>query len=288
MKPIDLTYRFDPDRPDPRLMPADARQARELLEEGNRLFARWIEACRASRDSTTEPPSFLVACGAHDLGLPSPEGIAARQAPFAVLLGCSDARVPAEAIFGQPRNNLFTVRVAGNVLADECLGSIDFALHTMRDSVRLVVVLGHTGCGAVTAAVDTYLNPWDYLATAYSLGLRSIIDRIGSAVRQAARALETVAGRDVASRPGYRETLIDVSVFVNAMQSAYKLQMELERSSREHVRTVFGVFDLVTHRLKTAPPREGGVREVVLADAPADLREFEELALRVAHEAVPR
>jgi len=84
------------------------------------------------------------------------------QVPFALTLGCSDARAPIERIFDQPSNALFVVRVAGNVLGTECLGSIDYAVQQLKASLRLLVVLGHTGCGAVTAAVDSYLSPSDY------------------------------------------------------------------------------------------------------------------------------
>src|SRR5262245_23257126 len=75
-------------------------------------------------------------------------GVVPRQAPHSVVLGCSDARVPAELVFDAGPNELFVVRVAGNVLGDECLGSIEYALHSFQESVRLVAVVGHTGCGA--------------------------------------------------------------------------------------------------------------------------------------------
>ena len=68
-------------------------------------------------------------------------------APFAVVVGCSDARVPTEMIFGQGFNDLFVIRVAGNVLGDVCLGSIDFAVNALSESVKVVVMLGHSGTG---------------------------------------------------------------------------------------------------------------------------------------------
>src|SRR5579862_7749185 len=114
MNPIDLIYRYDPAHPEVKPPPATAEEARRLLEDGNRRFARWIEGCVQAQDANTEAPSFIVPCTAPDLGMPTAEGAAARQSPFAVLFGCSDARVPAETIFSQLRNNLFVVRVAGN------------------------------------------------------------------------------------------------------------------------------------------------------------------------------
>ena len=175
---IDLIYRFDPNGPQGHPVPADAAAARRALEEGNRRFAFWSDSCLQAQDTGREAAPLIMPCALPDLGMPTAEGAAAKQAPFAVLFGCSDARVPAEIIFGQLRNNLFVVRVAGNVLSDECMGSIEYAVHNLRDSIRVIVVLGHTNCGAVSAAVDTYLNPWSYLTKVASPALRSIVDRL--------------------------------------------------------------------------------------------------------------
>src|SRR5947209_10842565 len=158
MRTIDFIYRFDPSQPGDRPMPADAAAARRALEEGNQLFARWVDTCRQDSGSDADA-KFVVHYHAQELGLAGPEGEAVKQEPFAVLLGCADARVPAEIIFAQTRNDLFVVRMAGNVLTEGALGSIDYALAHLSHSIRLVVVLGHTRCGAVSAAVETYLNP---------------------------------------------------------------------------------------------------------------------------------
>ena len=101
------------------------------------------------------------------------QGEMPKQAPFAVVVGCSDARVPTEMIFGQGFNDLFVIRVAGNVLGDECLGSIDFALNALSDSVKVVVMLGHSGCGAVTGAVDAYLQPFKFWSKSTLVDARS-------------------------------------------------------------------------------------------------------------------
>ena len=163
-------------------------------------------------------------------------------------------------------------------------------LHHLAESVRIIVVLGHTNCGAVSAAVDTYLNPWAYLTTAPSSALRSILDRLFVPVRKAASALETIWGADAATQPNYRAALIETAVAVNAMQSAYKLRLALEQEDRKEIQVVYGIFDLVTHRVWTAPPADSRAtyREVVLADAPSSLAEFEELAIRVAIRAAKR
>ena len=102
---------------------------------------------------------------------------AAKQRPFAAVLGCSDARVPIELIFNEGPNDLFVVRVAGNGLGNDVLGSLRYAIDHLRDSLRLVVVLGHSGCGAMSAAVDSFLEPAGYLPLATNHALRSILDR---------------------------------------------------------------------------------------------------------------
>jgi carbonic anhydrase len=282
MKSIDFIYRFDPTNPNIKPPPADANAARRLLEEGNLLFSRWVDSCGREGASQSDT-SFIAYYHPQDLGLPTAAGEAAAQAPFAVLLGCSDARVPAEIIFGQARNNLFVVRLAGNILTEGGMGSIEYAIQHLSKSVRLVVVLGHTRCGAVSAAVDTYLNPWSYLAN-MTHAIRSIVNLILVPVRKSANALESVWGSEAAQMPGYREALIETTVFVNTAQTAYNLHQEIEQGDYGDVQVVYGVFDLVTHRVWTLPadPKESVSGQIRLAVAPTSLEEFEELALRAA------
>src|SRR5262249_33277380 len=106
-----------------------------------------------------EEPRYVVQCNGLEVGMLRKQGGIPKQAPFAVVVGCSDARVPTEMLFGQGFNDLFVIRVAGNVLGDVCLGSIDFAVEARGERVKVLVVLGHSGCGAVTGAVDAYLRP---------------------------------------------------------------------------------------------------------------------------------
>lgn len=97
------------------------------------------------------------------------------QNPFAIILGCSDARVPVELIFDQKLGDLFVIRVAGNVVAPTQIGSVEFAVQ--KFGTRLVVVLGHSGCGAVGACIDALKAPADH-----SPNLQAIIDRIRPSV----------------------------------------------------------------------------------------------------------
>jgi len=100
------------------------------------------------------------------------------QEPFAIILGCSDSRVPAEIVFDQGLGDLFVIRVAGNVVAPSQIGSIEFAAE--RFGTRLVVVLGHSQCGAVLATLEQLERPRE----SRSPNLRSIVDRIRPAVEE--------------------------------------------------------------------------------------------------------
>jgi carbonic anhydrase len=108
--------------------------------------------------------------------------LARAQQPFAIIFGCSDSRVPAELVFRQGFGDLFVIRVAGNVVAPSLVGSVEFA--ATKFGTRLVVVLGHTGCGAVTATVEALRQP----ASEQSPGVRAIVDRIRPAVEPLLRS----------------------------------------------------------------------------------------------------
>jgi len=102
--------------------------------------------------------------------------LAADQAPFAIVLGCSDARVPAELVFDQSFGDLFVIRVAGNIVAPSQVGSVEFA--ASRFGTKLVVVMGHQHCGAIAATLEELLDG----ATTESRNLKSIVDRIRPSV----------------------------------------------------------------------------------------------------------
>lgn len=129
-----------------------AQQALARLREGNRRFV----------ETGAQPPPSAR---------PSAE-----QRPFAIVLGCSDSRVPAELIFGQGFGDLFVIRVAGNIVAPSQIGSVEFAAE--RFATRLAVVMGHTQCGAVAATLEQLREPQSH----QSPNLRAIVDRIRPAV----------------------------------------------------------------------------------------------------------
>lgn len=109
------------------------------------------------------------------------------QSPFAIVLGCSDSRVPAEIVFDQGIGDLFVIRIAGNIVAPSQIGSIEFA--ATRFGTTLVVVLGHTECGAVAATLDAIAHP----ETETSPGIASIVDRIRPALEPLSKGPEDVS-----------------------------------------------------------------------------------------------
>ena len=137
-----------------------AREALERLKEGNRRFV--------SEDWSTQT-------------LPSQtrrQELASGQEPFAIILGCSDSRVPAEIVFDQGLGSLFVIRVAGNIVAPSQIGSVEFAVE--RYGTPLVVVLGHSNCGAILATLEELERP----SGMRSPNLRSIVDRVRPSVEE--------------------------------------------------------------------------------------------------------
>src|ERR1700694_3296445 len=135
-----------------------ARDALERLRAGNRRFASDDRAGEALTSSTRR------------------RALAAGQEPFAIVLGCSDSRVPAEIVFDQGLGDLFVIRVAGNIVAPSQIGSVEFAAE--RSGTRLVIVLGHSRCGAVLATLEQLGRR----SEDQSRNLRSIVDRIRPSV----------------------------------------------------------------------------------------------------------
>jgi carbonic anhydrase len=159
-----------------------AREALERLREGNQRF---VTESRSSDTLTGRTRRREVALG---------------QEPFAIILGCSDSRVPAEIVFDQGLGDLFVIRVAGNIVAPSQIGSVEFAVE--RYHTRLVVVLGHSMCGAVLATVEEL----ERRPEEQSRNLRSIVDRIRPSV-QALRGTELGRDHDALVRHAVRANI---------------------------------------------------------------------------------
>ena len=160
------------------------------LRAGNRRFVAEVQS-RATRP--TEARRLEVAAG---------------QEPFAIILGCSDSRVPAEIVFDQGLGDLFVIRVAGNIVAASQVGSVEFA--AARYGTRLVVVLGHSQCGAALATLEELQQPRE----SQSPNLRSIVDRVRPAV-------EGLLATELRHNP---DALVQQSVRANIRASANHLR----------------------------------------------------------------
>ncbi|MBB5188066.1 carbonic anhydrase [Zhongshania antarctica] len=136
----------------------NAQEALERLKTGNARFVDKLNSETASIIHNKRPELVEI------------------QAPFAIVLGCSDARVPAELVFDQGLGDLFVIRVAGNVVAPSGIGSVEFA--ALSFGTPLVVVLGHSNCGAISATVDVLTGN----SKIPSQNLHSIVKRIRPAV----------------------------------------------------------------------------------------------------------
>lgn len=278
MKAVEVTYRFADGEGSARERPADAAAALRRLNEGSRAFGAMFAS---PGERATERAVVLV--DPRDVGIePGGTGLP-HQRPFAAVLGCSDARVPVGLIFNEGPNDLFVVRVAGNTLGDDVRGSLDYALEHLGGSLKLVAVLGHSGCGAVTAAVDVFLDPAGYLALASKHAVRLVVDRLLAVVHAAARRLEEAFGPDVTRHPRYREALVEVAVVTNAALAAHTLQRQIGGAAQDGVRTAYGVYGIAERMLWA--PRCGSDEVAGLAVPPADGEAFAEFSGAVLYSA---
>lgn len=181
-----MTSKTDDNRPE------TGEEVLELLKKGN---LRYIESLNSTDPLTQKRPELVSV-----------------QNPLAIILGCSDARVPVEIVFDQGLGELFVIRVAGNVVAPSQIGSVEFAAEQF--DTKLVVVLGHSHCGAVTACVNALMNPEQN----YSPNLQSIVDRIRPSVYNL-HELATADGQDVDA-----EELLEQSIRANVRTSVSQLK----------------------------------------------------------------
>jgi carbonic anhydrase len=272
MRTVDITYRYETRNAPVKTGPLNSDAALLRLHDGNRAFAAILEGLTGDGSLVQR----VIPVDARDLGLLPRTAEAPEQHPFAAILGCSDARVPVELIFSEGPNDLFVIRVAGNGLGTDVLGSLKYAVDNLGKSLKLVVVLGHSGCGALTAAVDVFLNPIDYLSIVTKHSLRNILDGLLVVVQASAKTMLRVFGRDAERHPGYRRALIETSIVTNAALAAHTIQQELGTSDPTGLRAVYGIYLLETREVWTPPL--GKIRGMGLAAPPRDPAEFTEFA----------
>jgi carbonic anhydrase len=167
-----------------------AYEALDRLRDGNRRFVSDVRSLNGNANRTRR------------------QEVADGQNPFAIVLGCSDSRVPAEIVFDQGLGDLFVIRVAGNIVAPSQVDSVEFAAE--RYGTRLVVVMGHSRCGAILATLEELERPIE----AQSRNLRSIVDRVRPSV-------EALLDTDLRHQP---EALVHQAVRANIRVSASHLR----------------------------------------------------------------
>lgn len=181
-----------------------AHDALERLRDGNRRF---VEGVRGQDPSANGVRRRQVAEG---------------QAPFAIILGCSDSRVPAEIIFDQGLGDLFVIRVAGNIVAPSQVASVEFA--AARYDTALVIVLGHSNCGAILATLEEL----DLPPASRSRTLRSIVDR----VRPSVEPLLGTALRDQPKELVHEAVRANIGVAANQLRHGSQLLEQLVLDQR--------------------------------------------------------
>lgn len=194
-------------------MSLDAATALQRLREGNRRFVRGHCEAPAAGDDTRR------------------RALLAGQQPFAIILGCSDSRVPAELVFDQGLGDLFVIRVAGNIVAPSQVASVEFAVDQF--GTKLVVVMGHTHCGAIDATLDA-------IEAGTPGNLASIVDRIRPAVLPLLRT--ELAG----DRAALERAAVRANVKASVRQLRYGSQRIEEALLHEGLRVVGAIHDLAT------------------------------------------
>lgn len=196
--------------------PLSADQALNRLREGNGRFVDG-DRCIDTYLSHTRLDEHL-------------EG----QSPFAIVLGCSDSRVPVEIVFDAGLGDLFVIRVAGNIIAPSLIGSVEFAAENF--GARLVVVLGHTGCGAVNATISALQDPHENRST----NINSIVESIRPSVETLLESGEEFS----------RDTLLEQAVRLNVRTTVEGLRhgsATVERLMRDDgLRVVGAEYSLET------------------------------------------
>jgi carbonic anhydrase len=292
--PVDFTYRFQPSRPKAFFVPEDADQAVAELRKGNEKIVRFFEACQSGRPAAAR--AQVVNLSRLEVrGEPKGADGLPMQLPFAVVVGCADARVPAELLFGQEFNDIFNIRVAGNVLAPECIGSLLYALRSFvadgpgenLRGLKLAVALGHRGCGGVKETIKAFQSD-PTGATIPSDPVGSILRRIFTpAVTIGAMALDEVLGAGASIQHAFAPEFIELAVYLNAAWVAHEMSDWVALQGGEAARkveVVFGVADPGDLRVRAVPPGTStplAPAGAMFARPPRSLDELHQLALDI-------
>jgi carbonic anhydrase len=160
-----------------------------------------------------------------------------KQHPFASVLSCSDSRAPVEMLFDQALGDVFSVRLAGNIASDKCIGSLEFSSKYL-DS-KLVVVLGHTDCGAVKAACDNFRE--------------GHIGEIINLIRPAVRMEKTITDQRNSSNVGFVEKVCAINVQVQINEIIHSSDIIQDMLAAKQIGMVGGIYNLATGEVHFLP-----------------------------------
>jgi carbonic anhydrase len=157
-----------------------------------------------------------------------------KQHPFAAVLGCSDSRAPAEIIFDQGLGDIFSVRLAGNIASDKAIGSLEFSCKYLGS--KLIVVLGHTSCGAVKAACDDFRD--------------GHISEIINLIKPAVRLEKSVGENRTSSNPDFVAKVCELSVRAQINEIVHSSEIIQDLLASKKIGIIGGVYDIATGETK--------------------------------------
>jgi len=157
-----------------------------------------------------------------------------KQHPFAAVLGCSDSRAPAEIIFDQGLGDIFSVRLAGNIASDKAIGSLEFSCKYLGS--KLIVVLGHTSCGAVKAACDDFSD--------------GHISEIINLIKPAVRLEKSVGENRTSSNPDFVAKVCELSVQVQMDEIMHTSNILQDMVASKQIAIIGGIYDLATGEVR--------------------------------------
>ncbi len=199
------------------------QEALDVLIEGNHRFSKNLTLLNFKADSGANKDRYNLVMMNKD-----------KQHPFVSMLSCSDSRAPVEMVFDQALGDVFSVRLAGNIASDKAIGSLEFGCKYLGS--KLIVVLGHTGCGAVKAACDDFKD--------------GHIGEITNLIKPAVRLEKSISQNRNSSNADFVEKVCELSVQVQMDEIIHTSDILQDMMASKQIAIVGGIYDLVTGEVR--------------------------------------
>lgn len=199
------------------------QEALDVLIEGNHRFSKNLTLLNFKADSAANKDRYNQVMMNKD-----------KQHPFVSMLSCSDSRAPVEMVFDQALGDVFSVRLAGNIASDKAIGSLEFGCKYLGS--KLIVVLGHTGCGAVKAACDDFKD--------------GHIGEITNLIKPAVRLEKSISQNRNSSNADFVEKVCELSVQVQMDEIIHTSDILQDMMASKQIAIVGGIYDLVTGEVR--------------------------------------